>query len=128
MKLKLLSLIALSAISLQANANSAMAIPHNASGHVGDKIRIEAQHIFDITNDTDRMQSYIVMERITVNGKEYKKGWGFNLGMRHKRHFDETIGFAYYPDQVGEFKIEAETSVAGYPSVVNKGYATLKVD
>ena len=148
MKLKVLALAALSALSIAAyaqdgnvetNANvnfeptsvmsndSSNTRTDNANGHVGDNIRIKTYHSFNVTNDSGGTKNYLVAETCKVNGKEYKKGWGFSLPPHGQKSFAEYAYLDYPANQVGSWQIESMTCVAN-SGACSKDHATLTVN
>lgn len=148
MKLKLLSLIAISSISanvfcqdVDVETNSSVyfeptnvmssdySTTHtdNTNGHVGETIRIKTYHSFNVFNNSDQLKNYLVAETCEVDGKKYKKGWGFSLAPHGSKSFAEIATLNYEPTRKGSWKIESMTCV-GNSSACSKDHATLSVN
>lgn len=129
MKLNYLLFSTLLTLSISAHAiNNALALPRDANGHVGQSVEIKCLHSFEIYNNKNSYQNYLVMEKSVVNGHELKKGWGFSLAPYQLKKFSEVTSLYYVPTQKGQWLIEGTTSVAGQPSAVYIGKAKLIID
>jgi|GEM_PF-4384989 hypothetical protein len=148
MKVKVLALIAMSALSISAfaqdgnvetnamvnfenapqlSADYSTTRTDNASGSLGQTIKIKTYHSFNVTNDSGSMKNYLVAETCKVNGKEYKKGWGFSLPPHGNKSFSENAYLDYPANERGSWKIESMTCV-GNSSACSFDHATLTVN
>lgn len=148
MKLKVLALVGLSALSIAAyaqdgnvetNANvnfepaaqmsndSSITRTDNASGSVGQNIRVKTYHSFNVNNNSNETKNYLVAETCKVNGKEYKKSWGFSLTPHGNKSFSENAYLDYPANERGSWKIESMTCVAN-SSACSFDHATLSVN
>jgi hypothetical protein len=128
MKVKILSFLAMSALSINAFANDyATTRTDNASGNVGQNIRIKTAHSFYIKNESSQLKNYLVAETCKVNGKEYKKSWGFSLPSRAEKKFSEDQFLEYPANDRGSWHIESMTCVAN-SSACSFDHATLTVN
>src|ERR1035437_6195964 len=112
MKLKLLSLIVISSLSMNVYADSSNTKTDNANGSVGQTIRIKTSHQFTVKNDSNNFKNYTALETCKVNGHEYKKGWGFSLPPRGTKVFSEYAYLDYAATEKGSWKIDSSTCVA----------------
>lgn len=94
------------------NGDRAETKTDNASGHVGETIHIKTKHSFSIKNDSKVRKNYTVAQTCRVNGKEYKKGWGFGLSPREEKNFAENVYLDYQANEAGSWTIESSTCVA----------------
>lgn len=99
----------------------------NASGTVGQDIKIKTLHTFTVTNNTTLLQNYTVAETCKVDGKEYKKGWGFSLPSKASKSFSENAYLDYVATHAGSFPIQSMTCVAN-SSACSFDHATLTVN
>lgn len=127
MKVKILSLIVMSAISMSAFADYAHTKTDNISGSVGQNLRIKTNHSFYVKNESSYVKNYLVAETCKVNGKEYKRGWGFSLSPNADKRFSEDQYLDYPANDRGSWTIESMTSVAN-SGAVSFDHATLTVN
>lgn len=108
--------------------NEVLVIPYNADGHVNEKIKVKAVYKFNIKNEDSLLQNYLVMQKLIVNGREYKKGWGFSLSPHHEKTFEKLEIVEYTPSEKGKFEIKGILSIAGKPSLMHENKARLEVN
>ena len=99
----------------------------NASGSVGQTIKIKTYHSFSVKNDSNQTKNYLVAETCEVDGKKYKKGWGFTLAPHDSKGFSENAYLDYPANRTGSWKIESMTCVAN-SSACSFDHATLTVN
>ncbi len=148
MKVKALSLIALSAISFNVFAqdgnvesnsyvnfeptalmsnDSSVTRTDNASGSVGQTIKIKTYHSFNVYNNSNETKNYLVAETCEVDGKKYKKGWGFSLPPHGSKGFSENAYLDYPANRQGSWRIDSSTCVAN-SGACSFDHATLNVN
>lgn len=125
MKKIILSAIALSVMNL-AMASSKTTVD-DTQGYMGQALKIKVHHEFNVYNDSSITKNYLVAETCEVDGKKYKKGWGFILPSHGRKSFGEDLYLDYSAITKGEWKIEAMTSIANSDSV-SFGHAKLTVN
>ena len=112
--------------SAQITTDSSVTKTDNASGTVGQTIKIKTYHSFNVTNNSGETKNYMVAETCGVDGKSYKKSWGFSLAPHAKKSFSEDAYLDYRANRAGSWKIESMTCVAN-SNACSKDHATLTV-
>lgn len=108
--------------------NEVLVIPYNANGHVNEKIKVMATYKFNLKNEETTLQNYLVIEKLIINNREYKIGWGFSLAPNQVKRFEKLEAVEYIADSTGRFTIKGALSIAGKPSLTHESHATLEVN
>jgi hypothetical protein len=124
--MRALVLAVLATMSMHAQADSSFTKVEDTNGVVGEVLKIKVHHEFVVINPSSSTRNYLVAETCEVDGKKYKKGWGFSLGANGSKRFSEDQFLEYPATHTGEWKIEAMTSV-GNSSAISWGYGKLRV-
>lgn len=106
----------------------ALAIPQNAHGKVGQTINVSAMYQYNITNTTNSWQNYVGVEKLEVNGKNFKNPIAFSLPPHGSKKGSDLGTLKYPATATGKFTIKATIAIAGNPGAGHSSNATLTID
>jgi len=126
--MKRIAIATLSLASGIANASMAIVIPHDASGHIGQNIKIESMYQYRIDNNSNTPQMYVGFEELEVNGKSQKHPLSFTVGpYSTKSENGDFISFGYTPTEAGNYKIHSSIKINGMNGAAHNFNSTLSV-
>lgn len=125
-------LLAIAAIMVMANIahahSTALAVVQNASGNVGQNIKVYAQFTYTIENPTNSYQNYVGEETIEVNGHRYKNPISFSLPPHGMTKKSDPGVLNFKASQAGDFKSTARIVIAGNVGAAHYSHGKVKVN